>query len=329
MIMSLNGIDISNWQAGINLTLVPADFVICKATQGTGYVSPDCARQVEQALAAGKIVGIYHYVSGGNATAEAQYFYNNCSNWRTKVFWCIDWESEQNSAWGDTAYLDQVVQEVARLTGKPPIIYASAAAFPTDIAQRNNCGTWVAQYANNNPTGYQTTPWNEGAYSCTIRQYSSTGRLTAYDGNLDLNKFYGDTSQLRAYIPDNNTVSPPAPAPAPTPTPTVKPAARTYTVQQGDTLSGIAARFGINMNQITGYRSGNPNLIYAGEVLTIGGTATTSTPAASSRTYTVKSGDTLSAIALANGYGNDYMSLARKNNISDPNRIWPGQVLHL
>ena len=68
--MALNGIDISNWQKGINLAAVPADFVIAKATQGTRYVSPDCARQVEQARATGKRFGVYHYVSGGNAVAE-------------------------------------------------------------------------------------------------------------------------------------------------------------------------------------------------------------------------------------------------------------------
>ena len=36
--MSMNGIDISNWQKGINLAAVPGDFVIMKVTEGTGYV---------------------------------------------------------------------------------------------------------------------------------------------------------------------------------------------------------------------------------------------------------------------------------------------------
>ena len=45
--MALNGIDISNWQAGIDLSVVPCDFVISKATEGSWYVSADCARQVE------------------------------------------------------------------------------------------------------------------------------------------------------------------------------------------------------------------------------------------------------------------------------------------
>lgn len=44
----------------------------------------------------------------------------------------------------------------------------------------------------------------------------------------------------------------------------------TYTVQSGDNLSTIAKRFGItDYSKITGYKSGNPNLIYAGEILNI------------------------------------------------------------
>lgn len=44
-------------------------------------------------------------------------------------------------------------------------------------------------------------------------------------------------------------------------------ASRTYVVQSGDTLSGIAAYLGVSMYNITGYSSGNMNLIYPGEVL--------------------------------------------------------------
>lgn len=45
----------------------------------------------------------------------------------------------------------------------------------------------------------------------------------------------------------------------------------TYTVKPGDTLSSIGAKNGVNYNSITGYKSGNPNLIYPGEVLSWGG----------------------------------------------------------
>ena len=64
----------------------------------------------------------------------------------------------------------------------------------------------------------------------------------------------------------------PQPAPAPVQAPPVQPALQAptlHTVNPGDTLSQIAQRFGVSTAQITGYRSGNPNLIFPGEVLTI------------------------------------------------------------
>ena len=198
--MALNGIDISSYQKGIDLTRVPADFVIVKVTQGTGYVNPDANRAVTQALAAGKRVGIYHYVSGAGAQAEADFFYAQSKGWLGRVIWCVDWESGSNKAWGNTSYLDAVVKRLRTLTGAPPLVYASSSAFPWAIASANNCGAWVAQYASNATTGYQATPWNESRYSCAIRQYSSAGRLPGWNGNLDLNKFYGDGADWDKYI---------------------------------------------------------------------------------------------------------------------------------
>jgi LysM repeat protein len=42
-----------------------------------------------------------------------------------------------------------------------------------------------------------------------------------------------------------------------------------YIVKQGDTLSKIASNYGVSSSQISGYKSGNPNLIYPGEQLVI------------------------------------------------------------
>ena len=47
-------------------------------------------------------------------------------------------------------------------------------------------------------------------------------------------------------------------------------------------------------------------------------------------TYTVKKGDCLWNIAKRElGDGAKYKEIAKKNGISDPNRIYPGQVLKL
>ena len=44
-----------------------------------------------------------------------------------------------------------------------------------------------------------------------------------------------------------------------------------YTVQEKDTLSAIAQKLGVSVSDISGYRSGDPNVIYPGEVLNVGG----------------------------------------------------------
>ena len=49
--MSMNGIDISRWQAGINLAAVPCEFVVIKATEGTTYVNPYWASIILQEVA--------------------------------------------------------------------------------------------------------------------------------------------------------------------------------------------------------------------------------------------------------------------------------------
>jgi LysM repeat protein len=74
------------------------------------------------------------------------------------------------------------------------------------------------------------------------------------------------------------TAPAPAPAPAPKPAPAPTPAATTYTVRSGDSLSSIAAKFGIAdwhtlYNANVRVIGSDPNLIRAGWVLTIPGTA--------------------------------------------------------
>ena len=95
----------------------------------------------------------------------------------------------------------------------------------------------------------------------------------------------------------------------------------TYTVKAGDTLSEIAMKYGTTYQELARINNiANPNLIYAGQVIKINGTAET--------TYTVKSGDTLSGIA--NRYGTTWQKLYEKNkNVigSNPDLIKPGQVL--
>lgn len=98
----------------------------------------------------------------------------------------------------------------------------------------------------------------------------------------------------------------------------------TYTVKAGDTLSGIASKYGTTYQELARINNiANPNVIYPGQVIKInGGTV--------EKIYTVKSGDTLSGIA--NKYGTTWQKLYEKNKSvigNDPNLIKPGQVLKI
>ena len=109
----------------------------------------------------------------------------------------------------------------------------------------------------------------------------------------------------------------------------------TYTVKAGDTLGQIAANHQTSVNQLVQLNKlANPNLIYVGQVLTIkqatsSSQSTTAAPAkpASTATYTVKAGDTLSQIAAS--HGTSYQNLASLNHLSNPNEIYVGQTLKL
>ena len=70
----------------------------------------------------------------------------------------------------------------------------------------------------------------------------------------------------------------------------------------------------------------NPNLIYAGQKLNVPGASDNYQPPATGGVrYTVRPGDTLSAIGARFGVG--YQAIARANGISNPNLIHPGQRL--
>lgn len=316
--MTLNGIDISSYQSGIDLTVVPCDFVIIKATQGTGYVNPDCDRAYQQAKRAGKLRGTYHYVGGGNAVAEADYYANNIKGYLKDGLLAIDWEAEQNSAWGNEAYLEQLVRRVIERTGVKPLIYSMASRYAqvAAVAKKLDCGLWVAEYADMNPTGYQAHPWREGAYGCAIRQYASTGRLNGWGGNLDLNIAYMTRDQWAKYV---NPGGKPAAAPAPS-KPAPAPARKSEDAIAAEVIAGKWGNGQDRVNRLkqAGY---NPATIQAKVNAKLGA----SKPAA--RTYTVRAGDNLSAIAAK--YGTTYQALAAKNGIANPDLIYPGQVLKI
>jgi LysM repeat protein len=100
-----------------------------------------------------------------------------------------------------------------------------------------------------------------------------------------------------------------------------------HIVRCGETLSGIAVRYGVSMWAIARANGiANPSRIFAGQRLVI----PTWRPAPipwSGRVHTVRYGETLSGIAYR--YGVSVWSIAHVNGIANPNFIFAGQRLVL
>lgn len=140
--------------------------------------------------------------------------------------------------------------------------------------------------------GYATDP----AYTAKLVNLIETYDLTVWDGNA------GGSTQ-----PTGGTV---------------------YIVKAGDTLSKIAARYGTTYQVIAAYNGiADPNLIFAGQKIKIpvGSTGAQAAP----KTYTVKKGDSLWAIAASQlGAGTRWPEIQKLNGLTSTT-IHAGQILKI
>ncbi|MGG3383092.1 GH25 family lysozyme [Heyndrickxia faecalis] len=100
--------------------------------------------------------------------------------------------------------------------------------------------------------------------------------------------------------------------------------AKTYTVKRGDTLSGLAKKYGTTvakLQKLNGIK--NANRIYVGQKIKISGSAATG----STKYVTVRSGDTVSE--LAEKYGSTISKIKAWNKLNSKCVIYSGQKLRV
>lgn len=128
-------------------------------------------------------------------------------------------------------------------------------------------------------------------------------------------------------------------APEQTPAPAAPSNATTYTVVPGDTLGAIAARHGVPLSSIFSWNNlSGSSIIYPGQKIKVSGGSSPSTPpapapapapaatpVASTGSYTIKAGDTLSSIASRHNVS--LSALMSVNTVSATTVIYPGQKL--
>ena len=298
------GIDVSGWQASNVTCTASYDFAVVKVSQGVGFENSSWRTQAKCVTDRGKSLGLYHYAGGNNAEAEADYFVGRARDYIGRAVLVLDWESYQNAQWGNSDWVRRFVQRVHTLTGVWPMVYVQASALgqiPGDV--RANCGLWVAQYASNAPTGYQSRPWNYAIYGEAMRQYSGTGVVNTWSP-IDLNVFRGDAWQWDLYANPAGGSAPPATPAAPAqpsdPQPTPNTGGISHVMQWGETIWGLAVAYDAWPLSAWHTPSGDINRYYVGDVVTYGGGTA---PASSTGVSKVLQwGDTVWDFATSHGY---------------------------
>ena len=200
--MSMKFIDISNWQAGLNVASVVKNgglgAVIVKATEGVGFVDKSCDGFVQQCISNGIRFGFYHFARNNDAAAEAEFFRKNTQGYEGKGIPVLDWEDGQSIAW-----VNKFVERYHELTGVWPWVYGNAWRFNQGTVN-TNCGRWVAGYPSNGITDINYGLNNDCAYKVNnglvcAWQFSSSVRISGYSGNLDGDVFYGDATAWDKY----------------------------------------------------------------------------------------------------------------------------------
>lgn len=265
-------IDVSHWQGNIDFNKVRNDGikgVIIKAggSDSGFYTDSKFNDNYKKASNAGLSIGTYYFVgknclSTADGKADAQRFANiiKGKNFDLPVYMDVEAPASGQKAKVTNAIIGfcEEMENRGYFVG----VYASdISGFKDRINYndiKNRYTSWVARYGSK--PQYATT------YG--IWQYSSTGKVNGISGNVDMDESYIDFPSIikkggfNGYGKNTPTNSEPQPTP--------EPKKEYYKIQKGDTLSGIAKRYGTTVNQLVKWNNiKNPNLIYAGHTIRV------------------------------------------------------------
>lgn len=191
-----NGIDISAYQSANTPAFVAADFVIVKATEGTGYVNPYMDAQIKAAKKRGQLVGLYHFASAqADSNSEATFFLKHAGPYLDAgAVAVLDWEPPGLSTY--TGWAEDWLRTVDKATGRTTVVYMNlnASRLGTWTGFGKTHPLWLAFYGDDGGfQGYATSfkPPATPGWTLALWQYTQHGRLPGYTADLDLNVYLG------------------------------------------------------------------------------------------------------------------------------------------
>ena len=320
---NIRGIDISGWDPYIDWQTVRNQdirFAIAKATEGTEYFSPHFTEQWEGAKSVGILRGAYHYLRANlDGAKQADFFLYkvNIQDGDLPPFLdiegannYIDPNAKNKVLFPNPQFIGNAqkwLERVEEKTGRRPVVYSTSYFLQEKLTGGNgqppswakNYPTWVAGYIDHSTDSIAQVTQPKGWGDWIIWQYS--GDKLSIDGIyqdeartklvfVDLNVYrhsLEDLYKLAKADPTPPPPDPPVPPPPPPPDPPVPPPP--------------------------------PPPVPPPPPPPV--------PPVPSTTYTIQSGDTLTAISGRFGVSID--AIVRLNNIANPDLIYAGQVLRI
>ncbi|OZM71692.1 lysozyme [Amycolatopsis antarctica] len=202
------GIDVSNHNGTVDFGSVKKDgrdFAFVLASDGNSFSSPEFSKQYKGAGEAGLIRGAYHFARpGGSAAKQADHFLSvaDYSNDGKSLPPVVDMEANPDGAacygLGAAEMKDWIKGFLARVkekTERDAIIYTSPG-FWKDCTGNSEMFTenplWVAAWKVDKPE----VPGGWKNY--TFWQYSDSGSVPGVSGPVDVNRFNGTVTELKA-----------------------------------------------------------------------------------------------------------------------------------
>ena len=210
------GNDVADFQGQINFDIYKnnSNFLITKATEGTGFTANTLKRNQSESRRVGLPLGYYHFARpdvGNTPEAEADYFLSKLGELKEGELLVLDYEPP-NQKQTDVDWCRKWLDRVASKTnGTKPLIYLNQSQikqFNWQTVIDGGYGLWIAAYTydpNNNT-------FDDGEFPfAAMQQWTNKQQIPgipslAVDGNV----FFGDVATFKKYGYK-------LPAPAPTP----------------------------------------------------------------------------------------------------------------
>lgn len=316
------GIDVSNWQGYIDYEQVKKaeiDIVYIEASVGQDYKDPYFELNYENAKLNGLKVGAYHYLTAQSITEaerEAEFFASVISGKSIDCKLAMDFEEFGNLNKEQINEISRTfLEKIEELTGKETIIYSDLSNSQDIFQLSENYPVWISYYGNYVELENINTDWRKWQG----QQYTDIGNISGISGYVDRDLFTAeilldDNSKIIEIESDDTKIN----------SHRIE-----YIVKSEDTLWAISKEYNTSVIEIANLNEiENPNIINIGERLTII-TNTNFKPIHSlgKTFYTVKSGDTL--YALASKFNTTVEKIVELNNIKNPNYIYIGQRLRI